>query len=43
MENPIKMDDLEGNTIFGNTHVFPYWRWGVFSSQLPAMFFDPGG
>ena len=23
MENPIKMDDLGGTTIFGNTHIFP--------------------
>ena len=22
MENPIKMDDLRGNTIFGNIHMF---------------------
>ena len=23
MENPIKMDDLGGTTIFGNTHIHP--------------------
>ena len=27
MENPIKMDDLGGNTpIFGNTHMFFVWE-----------------
>ena len=25
MENPIKMDDLGGTPIFGNTHIFQYW------------------
>ena len=26
MENPIKMDDLGGTTIFGNTHMLiPWW------------------
>ena len=24
MENPIKMDDLGGTTIFGNTHIYLY-------------------
>ena len=30
MENPIKMDDLGGTPIFGNTHMkfgdIPYWK-----------------
>ena len=24
MENPIKMDDLEGTPFFGNTHIYIY-------------------
>ena len=40
MENPIKMDDLGGTTIFGNTHIYHIFKYsGAFPFHTPM---DPG-
>ena len=36
MENPIKMDDLGGTIIFGNTHITYPINWGMSSVKIWA-------
>ena len=43
MENPIKMDDLGVNTIFGNIHMGVHFFWGVITNTLQRTNTSLGG